>query len=107
MKMKYRRFLFQKKRNSKIKAWALSVPVFNKKNYRLLFKNPCPRKRYTFEKNEKQTFSMQYIFIWNKSAYLPHIFALLNQALCGLNCDHDSSYVDVAYVLSIFSQFWK
>ena len=66
--------LFQQKRNSDIGArgeLALSVIYSTKNNdpffVELLFKNPCPRKRYTrkvdFEKNEKQSFSMQYIFI--------------------------------------------
>ena len=74
MKMKCLSFLFQQKTNSKIGACrdlALSDLYSTKKNYpffiELLFKNRCLPKRYTrkvdFEKNEKQSFSMQYIFI--------------------------------------------
>ena len=112
MKVKCLSFLFQQKRNSKIGACEhLALSTFystKRKNHpffiELLFKNLCPPKGYTrkvdFEKNKKQSFSMQYIFIRNRSAYLPNIFALFLRLyyvdIWCLNCDRDSSYVDVA-----------
>ena len=64
-------------------------------------------KSWFWEKREDC--SMQYIFIWNKFAYLPNSFALLFRRffvdiLC-LNCDYNSSYVNMTSCRICFTNF--
>ena len=123
--MKCLSFLFQQKRNSKIGACGdlvLSVLDSTKEKYpffiELLFKNPSrvngTLEKLILRKTRNKVFRrsthlceislfIYLIFLHYSSGFVNGLYV---DILC-LNCDHDSSYVDVAYVLSILGQFWK
>ena len=127
IKMKCLSFLFQQKRNSKIGACgdlALSVLYSTKKIVPSLLscylKIPARLngilEKLILRETRKKVFRcstslfeisllIYLIFLHYSSGFIDSLYMDILWLNC--DCDHHSSYVDVAYVLSIFGQFWK
>ena len=120
MKMNYLSFLFQQKRNSKIGTCGdlvLSVLLFNKNNYfccylKILACVNGTLKKLILRKTRNKVFRystslfeikllIYLIFLHYSSGFIDSLYV---DILC-LNCDHDSSYVDVAPCRIFFINF--
>ena len=128
IKMKCLSFLFQQKRNSKIGVCgdlALSVLYSTKTKIipsllscylKILARLNGILEKLILRETRNKVFRcstslfeislfIYLIFLHYSSGFIDSLY--VNILCLNCDCDHDSSYVDVAYVLSIFGQFWK